>query len=167
MMVMSDSLRPARFRIVDHGPRAPDWSPIFFPTASFGDRIGFFARLTRPDGAFWYIVPIATTGIPLARALRNVSSPPRSPANSTFCTPTCTLSEADARVGLALAVATGADEAGACAAGPHAWMIGAIAALLAANAPRRRRSRRVRRESTVARQAIASPGERKREIRSK
>src|SRR5438309_4378096 len=45
-------------------------------------------------------------------------------------------------------------------------MIGAIAALLAANAPRRRRSRRVRRGSTVARQAIASLEERKRAIRS-
>ena len=41
--------------------------------------MGFFARLTSPDGAFWYIVPIATTGIPLARALRNVSAPPMTP----------------------------------------------------------------------------------------
>src|SRR3989442_10689364 len=72
-MVMSDSLRPARFRIVDHGPRAPDWSPIFFPTASFGVRMGFFDRLTKPDGAFWYIVPIATTGIPLARSEEHTS----------------------------------------------------------------------------------------------
>src|SRR5439155_5120757 len=45
-------------------------------------------------------------------------------------------------------------------------MTGAIAAPPTATAPRRRRSRRLRRGSTVARQAIASPGERKRAIRS-
>src|SRR2546428_9752909 len=45
-------------------------------------------------------------------------------------------------------------------------MTGAIAAPPTANAPRRRRSRRLRRGSTVGRQAIASPGERKRVIRS-